>query len=212
MKRLIFFLIALFALFPCAAFADSVRYEGSGLSMVEIPSFPFYPCRMVFSVDAEVNAKIEITGGNYDWKEEFAATKESMSCVFSYDSTNYGEDDLTLLITTTANWTLDIYSLEETGTPVFNGSGNAISDLFLLNGPIPVTISYDANKNDYDYLSIYLVTPSEFGYLRESVFSESLRGDSAKGSTDLFIKPDKDRPCFYIVECNPSTTWAITLK
>lgn len=192
--------------------ADVAHYEGNGLSMIPLESFPFFPCRMVLAVDAEGGAKVEITGGKFDWKEEFTATGDSMSSVFSYDRNNYGASNLTLLVTTDANWTLDVYPLAETGTPALNGAGNAVGDLFALTGPMAITVSYDASANSMDYLSIELVTPSDYGYLRERVFGESLSGDGLKGSADVFIKPKNDSPCFYIVKCKPETTWAITPK
>ncbi|MEA5013147.1 MAG: hypothetical protein VB099_01180 [Candidatus Limiplasma sp.] len=187
-----------------------IHYEGKGLSMIPLESFPYYPCRMVFAVDAEGDAKIEVTGGKFDWRQGFTASKGNMSRVYSYDSTNYGADNVSLLVTTAGNWTLDIYPLFETGTTTFAGQGNDVGDLFYLAWAIPVTISYDASNSKSDYLTIELVTPSEYGYLRERLFSESV--GEKKGSLDVFIHSNDDRPCFYIVECKPSTTWSIKPK
>ncbi len=191
---------------------DAAHYEGAGTAMVSVDAFPSYPCRMVFAVDAPGDAKLEITGGKQlGWKQEFTAAPGDLSRVLSYDSVNYGGNDLTLLVTTSSNWTLDIYPLAETGTVAFSGAGNAVSDLFTLSSPQLVTLSYDGSAESSGYLSVTVVTPSQYGYLRESVFSESVGGKS--GTTEVFVKPKKDdQPCFYIVECKQGIMWEIAPK
>lgn len=210
MKKLLALLLVL-ALLPALALAgENVRYQGTGSTDIRIERFPYYPCRMELTAQVPGLMRIEFTGGKMEWAFAFEAKEGDMHRMLTYDAAAYGSEDLTVLITTAGDWTLEITPLAETGSAVFSGRGIGISDLFWLTDPLPLTITYDASAHEREYFAVYLITATEEGFLQERLFAEPL--SELKGSVDAVITPDADRPYFYGVESSPGTTWSITPK
>lgn len=208
MKRLLILFLSLLLL-ATASFAESADgshiLTGSGTQILD--GFEIIAgSRMIVNCDEDI--KVTMYQAGYEDQPQTIASRNSEN---SYTCFLYPSTLASLMVETQGSWTIEILPFSLVSSPDVARRGSYISDVFQVQPPVIVNITFDKLGSMGSWCSVLLHKMDTNGNdAIEEVYNKYV---SDRVSFDMIIKPEKNIMAYsWVIDCAHDIEWSIKAK